>query len=43
MVVVRPPFAAGVQWSMPLESRWFTVSPIPGAGEVAGAAEVEIR
>ena len=43
MVVVRPPFPAGVQWSIPLESRWLTVAAIPGGGDVVGMAEDNVR
>ena len=43
MVVVRPPFPAGVQWSMPLDSRWLTVAAIPGGGGGVGMAEDIVR
>ena len=41
-MAVRPPFAAGIQLSVPFES--FTIAPMPGVEEeLVGAAEQEVK
>ena len=43
VIAVRAPCSAGVHSIRPLESRYVTVTPMPGVAVVAGAARVEVR